>query len=392
MHRFCHLMVFGLLWPMSTGAKGQVETPRTTAVEEGDAPIDFERARGILQKRRAGIQLTADEQAYFDRAEAARRRGQSAARPAPQASRTPQQPGFDTRDLRPLTEMAAEDLYQGEDGGLYGGGKNDPPDTHREAAMSALAQVQPRDPAGNPDPDGRVVLLSISMSNATQEFSTFKRLADRDPEKNPRLTIVDGAQGGQAMAEWSSPTARPWEQAARRLEAAGVTPAQVQVAWVKLANKLPQGELHEHGRKLQSDTLRVLQIAKQRFPNLQVAYLSSRTYGGYATNALNPEPYAFESAFVARWLIQQQIAGDAALRFDPAHGDIKAPVLLWGPYLWANGDTPRSTDGLVWNRSDFVADGVHPSPSGREKVAKLLLNFFKQDSLALGWFVAPENP
>jgi lysophospholipase L1-like esterase len=30
-------------------------------------------------------------------------------------------------------------------------------------------------------------------------------------------------------------------------------------------------------------------------------------------------------------------------------------------------------------------DGVHPSESGRRKVADLLLNFFKTDSLAAAW-------
>ena len=53
-------------------------------------------------------------------------------------------------------------------------------------------------------------LVSISMSNATQEFSVFKQLADADPAKSPRVKVVDCAQGGQAMAQWATPDARPW--------------------------------------------------------------------------------------------------------------------------------------------------------------------------------------
>ncbi len=343
-------------------------------------PIDFARARQLLLKQRRGEKLTDEEQAYLQRALEARRRGQP--------SGAAQQPLRDTRGLRPLTEMSADDRYQDQDGGLYGKGRNTPPDEHRQAALRALAEVVPRDPQGRPDPQGLIVFVSISMSNATQEFSTFKRMADADPDRSPRVRIVDCAQGGQAMAEWASPDAPPWREAARRLEAAGVTAAQVQVAWVKLANKVPRGSLHEHGKKLQEDTLRVVQIAKQRFPNLQVVYLSSRIYGGYAIGNLNPEPYAYESAYAARWLIQQQMAGDKQLNCDPARGDVKAPLLLWGPYLWANGTTPRKEDGLVWRREDFVGDGVHPSQSGREKVAKLLLQFLKKDPLARVWFAA----
>jgi hypothetical protein len=63
-----------------------------------------------------------------------------------------------------------------------------------------------------------------------------------------------------------------------------------------------------------------------------------------------------------------------------------ADQLLWGPYLWADGTTARKEDGLTWVRSDLVEDGVHPSDSGRRKVADLLLEFYTTDPLAKGWF------
>jgi hypothetical protein len=293
--------------------------------------------------------------------------------------------------LIPLTQMSAADRYKGEDGGLYGQGRNSPPEAHRRAAQAELVKIRPVDTEGRVAKGGKVVLVSISMSNATQEFSVFKRIADADPAKSPALTIVDCAQGGQAMAEWTDPTARPWEEADRRLAAANVTAPQVQVAWIKLANKLPQGDLAEHGKKLQRDTLAVLHNAKARFPNLRIVYLASRIYGGYATTPLNPEPYAYESAFAARWLILDQIKGEAALNFDARRGPAKAPLLLWGPYLWADGTTPRKTDGLIWKRDDIANDGTHPSAAGREKVATLLLEFFKTDPLARPWFVSSEE-
>ena len=291
--------------------------------------------------------------------------------------------------LKPLTEMTADDRYKGEDGGLYGGGKNEPPEAHRKAAERETAKIRPVDADGKPAPDGVIGLVSISMSNATQEFSLFKQLADRDPRKSPRVRVVDCAQGGQAMAEWVDPKARAWAEADRRLAAARVGPNQVQVVWVKLANKVPRGDLAEHGRKLQADTLAVLQNARTRFPNLRVAYLGSRIYGGWSTGPLNPEPYAYEGAFSARWLIRDQLRGAADLNYDPAKGAVKAPLLLWGPYLWADGTTPRKADGLVWERADLAADGTHPSPSGRRKVAEMLLKFFQTDPLARTWYVAP---
>jgi hypothetical protein len=276
--------------------------------------------------------------------------------------------------------MTADDRYKGEDGGLYGGGKNEPPEQLLKAARDASAKIQPLDAEGKPARDGTIALVSISMSNATQECSLFKQLADRDEKKSPRVTVVDCAQGGQAMAQWVDPKARAWVEADRRLEAAKVSPKQVQVVWVKLANIQPKGELTDHGKKLQADTAAVLKNAKERLPNLRVAYLGSRIYGGWATTPLNPEPYAYESAFVVRWLIQDQ------LKASELNSD-KAPVLLWGPYLWADGTTPRKSDGLIYERSDLAGDGTHPSQSGRRKVADQLLKFFQTDPLASKWYL-----
>ncbi|MBW3595917.1 MAG: hypothetical protein KY475_01430 [Planctomycetes bacterium] len=379
MKRSCLLVVVGFISLLS-GAMAAGQAPREKPAVENPAEeaIDFDRARQLLRKSRGGEKLTPDEEAYLQRAREARQKQQRGASPA----RTPRA----KVGLTPLTEMTADDRYQGQDGGLYGGGTNAPPAKHREAALAAAAGIEPLDANGKPAADGAIVLVSISMSNATQEFSMFKRIADSHDAKSPQLTIVDCAQGGQAMAEWASPEAPPWREAKRRLQAAGVTPEQVQVAWIKLANKAPQGSLEEHGRKLQRDMEAVIQNAKAKFPNLKIAYLSSRIYAGYATGALNPEPYAYESAFVVRWLIQDQIDGDPALNYDPDRGAVKAPVLLWGPYLWADGVTPRKSDGLIWTRGDLAGDGVHPSQSGREKVAHMLLDFFQTDETAKSWF------
>lgn len=328
--------------------------------------IDWPKAQALYQREQRGEKLTADEQTYLNKAKEVRKRGGGGGGSAPANQRKAPE------SLRPLTDMSAEDRYEGEDGGLYGGGKNSPPEPLAKAATAALQHIKPI--------DGKIVLVSISMSNATMEFSTFKRIADADARKSEKLTIVDCAQGGQAMAEWVDPDGRPWQEAMQRIQRAGVTPEQVQVAWVKLANKAPSGSMKEHLTKLEADTTKVLQNAKSKFPNLRIAYLGSRIWAGNATGGLNPEPYAYESAFGVRHLIQQQMKGE------PALAESKAPLLLWGPYLWAEGTKGRKLDSLEWEPQDFTGDGVHPSESGREKVARQLLEFFAGDSLAKSWF------
>jgi hypothetical protein len=182
-----------------------------------------------------------------------------------------------------------------------------------------------------------------------------------------------------------------WGRLRQRLQQAGVTAQQVQVAWIKHARMGPArfGEYPKHAEELIGHIRKSLQIARQKFPNLRVAYLSSRIHAGYATTPLNPEPYAYESAFVVRRLILDQAKGEAALNYDHARGEVKAPLLLWGPYLWGDGLTPRKSDGLVWKREDLGGDGTHPSRSGREKVARLLLRFCRNDRNAKSWFRGP---
>jgi lysophospholipase L1-like esterase len=161
------------------------------------------------------------------------------------------------------------------------------------------------------------------------------------------------------------------------------------VVWIKQADAQPTKGFPTEAQTLESELATIVQRVKQVYPNVRIAYLSSRIYGGYATTILNPEPYAYEGAFSVRWLIQSQISGDAGLNYNAELGTVKSPLLLWGPYLWADGLKPRS-DGLIWQLSDFsTSDGTHPSQSGDLKVANMLLDFFKTNELARGWFVKP---
>lgn len=357
------------------------------AVAQPQSEIDWDRARQLRQRMMQGKTLSEEEQAYLRRAIEIRRQAAGQRRPAAEIK--------PPVGLVPLSDMAADQRYKGQDGGLYGGGSNEPPKEHLDAALRDARLVRPLDPDGKPVDDGKVVFISIGMSNTTQEFLAFVAMANADPDKSPSLVIVDGAQGGMDAKAWAvsgrsdRPGSRdPRDVLAERLERAGVTPAQVQVAWIKQARITPGmiGEFPKHADEMRGHMVAILNKVAEWFPNLRIAYLSSRIYGGYARTPLNPEPYAYESAFVVRRLIEDQIAGEASLNCDAKKGPAKSPLLLWGPYLWADGQNGRKTDGLVWLPDDLAGDGTHPSPSGRRKVAELLLHFVKTDPTARIWF------
>ncbi len=278
--------------------------------------------------------------------------------------------------------------YQGEQGGLYPGGENTPPAAHLKAGLAIARHIVPLDAEGRPSADGKIVLISVGMSNTTMKFQTFQKLAAGDAGVNPRVVLVDGAQGGQVVWVTDNPNMPYWEVNEQRLKASGVTRNQVQAAWILQAIPGPMKPFPGEVKDLQRYLVETLHVLHDKFPNLKIAYLSSRTYAGYATSPLNPEPHSYESGFAVKWLIAGQIAGDPELNFDSAKGAVRAPWCAWGPYVWADGVKPNK-DGLSYVRADYVdQDGTHPSPSGREKVAARLLEFLKTDPSARTWFAA----
>ena len=291
----------------------------------------------------------------------------------------------DSTGLVPLNDLGTG-TYLGFQGGLYPSGSNQRPDDHTAAGVSIASAIAPLDTLGLPDPNGRIVLISIGMSNTTQEFQNFLPKANADPARNQRVLIVDCAVGGQAANVIRNPNAAYWDSVSVRLSRAGSSRAQVQALWMKEANAGPTGGFPASAESLRANLATIVRILKQKLPNVRLAYLTSRIYAGYATTTLNPEPYAYESGFAVKWLIESQIRGDT-LNYDPARGPVEAPWLSWGPYLWADGMEPRS-DGLTWPCSYFATDGTHPALGARNVVADSLLAFFKRDSTTVPWFVS----
>jgi hypothetical protein len=340
----------------------------------GDASkIDWDKARNLYERSQRGEKLSPEDQKYLDEAKRLRgeggQGGQNGQRPNAQNQQPPPPP---PTNLIPLTELTG--TYQGQDGGLYGGGKNEPSAELSARAKQAVAQIRPLNAEGKPAADGKIVMVSLGMSNTTMEFGTFKKLADGDSHKAGNLVIVDCAQGGKTASAWAN-NEQVWDEALNRIKKSEVTPAQVQVMWLKQANAGPSTGWPAATDTLRDDIKKDIQHAREKYPNLKVVFLSSRIYAGYATTRLNPEPYAYEGAFAVRNVIHDQ--------------EKDGPVLLWGPYLWTNGEKGRAVDGLKWLREDCSdRDGTHPSAKGQEKVAHLLLDFFTTNPNAKPWFVA----
>lgn len=320
----------------------------------------------------------------------------------------------------PLIDMTPSENYLSFQGGLYENSTDTVPMDHNTAGLAAAAAIQPLDTNGNPSPSGKIVFVAVGRSTAVDEFAVFMNQAATNSGINhATLVIVDGALTGAKPCDWTVASGRPscdpaLENQYDRVRDAvlaplGLTEKQVQATWIEEYNGDPAADSfqslcnpanvgcsnnvsHTEALRYEQQLGGILRAAKTRWPNLLQAFHSSRVYGGYATTDHSSEPYAYEYGFSVKWLIQAQILQirSRGASIDPTAGDLNytagaAPWMAWGPYTWANGDTPRS-DGLLWcngqtgspcnGEVDFQPDGTHPNTQGGQKVANLLMSFF----------------
>lgn len=297
----------------------------------------------------------------------------------------------------PIIDMGTG-TYFGFEGGLYENTLNMVPSDHHAVGLTKASSVQPLDINGNPSSGGKIVLLSMGMSNTSWEFCSVSGSEPCGPEtfmakaatstlvNHTNLLILNGAYGGQVALLWDSPLDSNYDRVRDIvLSPAGATEKQVQIIWVKITNSDPKISLPASSADmyvLENTLGNIVRAAKARYPNLKQIFFSSRVYAGYAVGALSPEPYVYENGFSIKRLIDAQIEQmrNNEIVVDDQAGDLNytndaLPWIAWGPYMWADGMNPRS-DGLISELSDFGADGVHPSINGSEKINNALMNFF----------------
>ena len=309
----------------------------------------------------------------------------------------------------PLTQLRTG-MYRGFQGGLYPGGSNTAPPDHDAAGRLARARLVPVNTNGVVSAAGKYVLLSIGYSNSAQEWCgrvttsafpacngfsfTGQALADPAVERKD-LAVFNGSMGGQAADAWDDATDPAYATVASRLRGRSLDPRQVQAVWLKIAHKMPTVPLpaaNADAFALVRSGGRIVRALRANYPNLRLVFMSSRTYGGYATTKINPEPYAYESGFSVKWLVEAQIRQRRTGQADSLAGDLdpaRGPWIGWGAYLWANGTA--GSGPLSWLRADFESDGTHPSTSGERKAGQELLRFFKSSPYASCWFLAGQS-
>lgn len=266
---------------------------------------------------------------------------------------------FAASGLVPIDQMGPGTSYQGEDGGLYGGGSNEPPLGLLDSALAAAGTVVPRSPTGAASNPGRIGVIAIGQSTTKQWFPFFQRMARGLPGS---LAFVNAGQDNMVSQNWAR-SGEPWRVADAMVARSGLSRFQVQVAFIDSARirSWTDGGLPQQVQAYRADLGRIVSVAKSRYPNLSLVYfLPFHDTQFTRTRRMLQEPYTYQLGFGIRQLVLERGAG--------------SPTLLWGPYVWAAMSNPA-----------FYYDGIHFKTSGRQEMASLMWNFLQRDPVAQRW-------
>ena len=296
----------------------------------------------------------------------------------------------DVNDLPPLTELGTG-TFKGHQGGLYPNGSNEMPPAFFNDAVVIASTIIPLDKNGNPDPNGEIGLVTLGASTVAMFSKGLEKMLPGTKGVNKELNFVNCGIGGQDMSDIMNPAANFWSVIDARVKAAGMTLDQVQVIWFQEDNlKNRDNDLEVRGNALVDDFTYMVQFCKKHYPNLKLFYVSGRHTTDFMpaeAKDKHREPKAYINGWACKWIIEKQINGDKDLQYKGENP--VAPLILWGPYFWTQGDKTRS-DGYSWTRALVSNDGVHPTDAGIEKVSKDLVDFWQTDPVSKLWFL--ENP
>jgi len=231
--------------------------------------------------------------------------------------------------------------------------------------------------------DGVIGVVCVGMSNAFLECGDFIHKWEEGTfgrKINLQVRFVNCAVGGRALEYWNNPELdhRLWDACVqRKIPEAGLRPDQIRVIWHKAANMFP---LDDRGAVLppypdpRADYFRFHENlstfaarVSDKFPSMQAVYVTSRSYGGFASVPERGEPLSYEEGLALNLWLKD---------FPTLNG----VWFGWGPYIWAPDCSTGVTNasGVCYVREDYQADGVHPAQGALDKISWLMHAWFSR--------------
>lgn len=259
------------------------------------------------------------------------------------------------------------------------GGKAGAPTTYKKLP---LALVENGSPVVTPV-NGKIGVVCIGMSNATQECSDFiaKLASGVLAGKRASVTVVDCAVGSHPIERWNDPAfdAVLWDACVQtKVPAAGLAASEIRVAYHKAADgftapggtvRPPYPDPASDYFVFQANLTTFAQRLAAKLPSVVAVYTTSRSYGGFAETPSRGEPLSYEEGHALNtWLSKNKTVG--------------VVWYGWGPYIWgpdcASG--VKNASGVCYVRGDYIQDGIHPTQQGRDKISPVIHARFMKES------------
>lgn len=298
----------------------------------------------------------------------------------------------DVAQLPPLDELGTG-KFMGRTGGLYPNGRNIMPAEFMADAIMAAQKVQPVNAAGMPDANGKIGLVTIGASTVAMFSDAISENIYQRPGIQEAIVFVNGGVGGQDLNKIYDQQGKYWQTVESRVAQAGLTNEQVQIVWLQEDDlRNTTSSFPDRADMLVEEFIYAIQKLKVRYPNLQIIYLTARHTTDYMpadAKDKHKEPRAYLNGWAMKFLIEEQINGNKELAYKGEK--VKAPLLMWGPYFWTQGEKPRS-DGYSFTPDMTTPDGVHPNDKGKVKVANDILQFWESDPVSQIWYYGAQAP
>lgn len=261
--------------------------------------------------------------------------------------------------------------------GLYPGGKNEMPASHRQAGEKLAAGIAPDSKSG------KILILAAGHSNPAAYFSAYETyLAEEQKKGNVRkdVELLSICQGGKMCQDWAAecrargPTGGGFQNVRSQAQILFLLTSYHNASRSITEKRNPEVftmSFEERTQAMKEDLKVILQAFAKACPQLKLAYLGCDTWRGNS----GLEPMVWEEAFAFKGIIEDQIKGDPELAYEGPNR--KAPWLAWGGYIWEN-NPPKER---------FAGDGVHPSDAGKAFAYGRWHDLLIHDSTSAPWLI-----
>lgn len=287
--------------------------------------------------------------------------------------------------LIPLNDLGTGS-FQGYQGGLYPGGKNNPSGTYANDLLSTSNSIVPIDVLGNSAPtNGYIVFISLGGSTGGKNMTALIDKTKDNPLTNSRLKLMNGNQPAQraTLSGIADPNNIYWAHVSQILSGHKSSFKQVQLVYLETDDGVTTSKFPDRPNIIKGKIEACMRTMLKKFPNLKLVYLLGRTRTFSNTKTpWNTEPAPYEFGWACKWAIEDQINGVPGTEYKGANK--VAPMATWGFYQWADS-LPRTTDKFYWRFSE-TKDGLHANEAGQDTLSKRFQNFLLTDPYANIWY------